>query len=79
MWKLSARGARGTPFKELGNFASITEAAEVIAKREKAEGFIFFRVVADLWREEPHTDAEILSCLEYQSATQYYALTREAN
>lgn len=50
MWKLVVRGARGTPFNELGNFASITEAAEVIAKREKEEGFVFFRVSADLWR-----------------------------
>lgn len=79
MWKLVVRGARGTPFKELGNFASITEAAEVIGKREKEEGFVFFRVVADLWREKPYSDAEILSCLEYQSTTHYYALTREAN
>ena len=79
MWKLVARGARGTPFNELGQFASITEAAEVIAKRENEQGFVFFRVSADIWREKPESDAEILSCLEYQSPTHYYALTREAN
>ena len=38
---MSARGARGTPFSDMGHYASITEAAEVIAKRRRCRGLYF--------------------------------------
>jgi hypothetical protein len=79
MWKLTARGARGTPFAEIGTYASIAEAAEAISKIEDdLNGWVFFRVPVLTWNEEPSSDAEVLSHLEYQSATRFYELTRSA-
>jgi hypothetical protein len=79
MWKLTMRGARGTPFSELGSYASIVEAAEAISKIEDdLNGWVFFRVPAFTWNEEPSSDAEVLSHLEYQSRTRFYELTRSA-
>ena len=75
MWKLTARGERGTPFAELGSFASIDAAAQTIIKTEDdANGVIFFRVYVDPTRTP--SDAEVLSRLEYQSAKRFYLLTR---
>jgi hypothetical protein len=80
MWKLSMRGARGTPFVELGSFASLNDAARVILENESNPlGPLFLRVsVAPLTFEE-WTDVDILSTLEYQSAKHYYSLTRDVN
>ena len=79
MWKLTARGARGTPFAEIGSYASIAEAAEVIRKMENdGNWWIFFRVPVDTFKEEPPSDADVLSYLEYQSPTRYYVLERSA-
>jgi hypothetical protein len=74
------RGARGTPFTELGSFASLNDAARVILENEGDPlGPLFLRVsVAPLTFEE-WTDADILSSLEYQSAKHYYSLTRDVN
>jgi hypothetical protein len=81
MWKLIARGERGTPFAELGSFASIDEAAQTIIKTENAAGpptgAIFFRVYVDPTRTP--SDAEVLSRFEYQSATRFYLLQRDAH
>ncbi len=41
MWKLKMRGARGTPFVEAGNYASLAEAADVILKMENDVGWLF--------------------------------------
>lgn len=74
------RGARGTPFSELGSYASIVEAAEAISKIEDdLNGWVFFRVPVYAWETEPLSDAEVLSHLEYQSTTRFYELTRSAN
>jgi hypothetical protein len=79
MWKLEMRGARGTPFSELGSYASIAEAAEAISKIEDdLNGWVFFRVPVFTWNEKPSSDAEVLSHLEYQSTTRFYVLTRSA-
>ena len=73
------RGARGTPFKELGSYASIVEAAEAIGKIEDdLNGWVFFRVPVFTWNEEPSSDAEVLSHLKFQSTTRFYVLTRSA-
>ena len=79
MWKLSARGARGTPFTDLGSCASLADAAEMILKAEgdPQSGSLFFRVYVD-----PLTtgdDAEALSRLEYQSPKRFYLLERNAH
>ena len=80
MWKLSMRGARGTPFTDLGSFASLNEAARVILKNEgDSLGPLFLRVAVAPLMFDNWTDADILSTLEYQSAKHYYALTRSAN
>jgi hypothetical protein len=79
-WKLTARGERGTPFAELGSFASIGDAARTIIKAEDAPGAtgaIFFRVYVDPTRTP--SDADVLSRLEYQSAQRFYLLTRSAH
>jgi hypothetical protein len=79
MWKLTMRGARGTPFEDVGSYASVAEAAEAICKIESdLDGWVFFRVPVCTWNEEPSSDAEVLSHLEYQSATRFYVLTRSA-
>ena len=79
MWKLTMRGARGTPFVEVGSYASITEAASAILKIEDTVDFaLFFRVWADT-AAIIESDAEILSHLTYQSAKHYYELSRSAN
>jgi hypothetical protein len=53
------RGARGTPFEQLGSFASIAEAAETISKIESDYGWIFFRVSVYTLNEEPTSDADV--------------------
>jgi len=71
------RGARGTPFEEIGSFASIAEAAEAIRKIERDDkGWIFFRVPVYTLNETPESDADVLSHLSYQGAARYYELTR---
>jgi hypothetical protein len=73
------RGARGTPFEDVGSYASIVEAAEAICKMENdLDGWVFFRVPVSTWNEEPSSDAEVLSSLEYQSAQHFYFLERSA-
>ena len=81
MWKLSMRGARGTPFTELGSFASLNDAARVILEKEGQDStdVLFLRVSVAPMTFDDWTDADILSTLEYQSAKHYYALTRDAN
>jgi hypothetical protein len=74
------RGARGTPFTELGSFASLNEAARVILENEGDKlGPLFLRVSVAPLTFDDWTDAYILSNLEYQSAKHFYSLTREAN
>ena len=73
------RGARGTPFSAPGSYASIVEAAEAIGKIEDdLNGWVFFRVPVFTCNEEPSSDAEVLSHLEYQSTTRFYLLTQSA-
>ena len=80
MWKLVMRGARGTPFADLGSYGSLTQAADAIQKTEDDPKGIFFRVWVDPINPlSPVDDAAALSRLEYQSATRYYLLTRSAN
>jgi hypothetical protein len=80
MWKLEMRGARGTPFTDLGSFASINDAARVITQTEgKPLEAIFFRVYADPLGVLFPTDKDVLSRLDYQTATRYYVLSRSAN
>jgi hypothetical protein len=68
MWTLVMRGARGTPFAEIGRYASIVEAAEVISEMENdGNWWVFFRVSVDTMKLEPPSDADVLCCLEYQS------------
>lgn len=71
------RGARGTPFAEIGEYASLTEAADVILNMEDDVGWIFFNVPVSTWA--PMSDAEALSCLTYQGKKHYYEVTRNAN
>jgi len=59
MWKLTARGARGTPLAEIGTYASIAEAAEVILNLENDVGWLFFRV--SVTTLTPMSDADALS------------------
>ena len=79
MWKLIARGERGSPFAELGSYASLGDAARTILETENdpSLGAIFFRVYVD--PVDPPSDAKALSRLEYQSATRFYLLTRDAH
>jgi hypothetical protein len=79
MWKLIARGERGSPFDELGSFASICDAAQTIIKTEAdpSAGAIFFRVYVDPL--DANSDAAVLSRLEYQSGKRFYLLTRQTN
>jgi hypothetical protein len=80
MWKLSMRGARGTPFEDVGSFASIASAAEAICKMEnKSNGWVFFNVSVYRLNEEPTSDAEVLGHLSYQGRAHYYELQRSAN
>ena len=74
------RGARGTPFTELGSYASLVEAAEAIQKVENNDNGIFFRVWVDPINPlSPPDDAAALSSLDYQTARHYYHLTRDAH
>jgi hypothetical protein len=78
MWKLAARGERGSPFVELGDYASLAEAARSILKAEdRPDGALFFRVYVDPLM--PATDADALRRLEYQSDTHFYVLTQPAD
>ena len=48
MWKLTARGERGSPFAELGSFASIDLAAQkIIDTEDDPHGGVFLRVYVD--------------------------------
>lgn len=78
-WKLTARGERGSPFAELGDFASIGDAARTIIETEDdpSLGGIFFRVYVDPTRAP--SDADVLARLEYQSERRFYLLTRNAH
>ena len=70
------RGGRGSPWHELGDFQSISLAAERVLELENdANGALFFRVYVDTITEE-QSDAEILCRLEYQAANSFYLLTR---
>jgi len=78
MWKRVMRGERGTPFTELGNYASLDDAARVILKRENDQsGAVLFLVYVD--PSDSRDDAAVLSRLDYQSARHYYLLTRSTN
>jgi len=71
------RGARGTPFRDLGSFANLADAAHVIAQTEgNPTKSILFRVYVDPLFSP--SDAEVLSRLEFQSAKRFYLLTRSA-
>jgi hypothetical protein len=76
MWRLTARGERGSPFTELGSFASIRDAAQTIIETEAdpSLGAIFLRVYVDPLSAK--SDADMLSRLEYQSDKSFYLLTR---
>lgn len=77
MWKLTARGARGTPFEEIGTYGSLTEAADAILKMENDWAVYFpFEVLVNT--HKPSSDADALSCLTYQGKAHYYVLTRSA-
>jgi|HubBroStandDraft_2_1064218.scaffolds.fasta_scaffold886677_1 hypothetical protein len=79
MWKLEMRGARGTPFTDLGSYASINDAARRVLQTENNPlGAIFFRVYADPAGVLFPTDKDVLSRLDYQSDTRYYVLSRTA-
>jgi hypothetical protein len=66
MWKLIARGERGSAFAELGRFASIDEAAQtIIAAEDDTSGAIFFRVYVDPTRTP--SDSDVLSRLEFKA------------
>lgn len=79
MWNLVMRGARGTPFEDLGSHASLTDVAEAIQKIENNHEGIFFRVWVDpINLLSPADDAAALSSLDYQTATRYYVLSRVA-
>ena len=79
MWKLEVRGARGTPFEQLGSFASISDAAEMISKMEnKSNGWVFFHVSVYTLNDEPTSDADVLNHLTYQGLARYYELSRVA-
>jgi hypothetical protein len=79
MWKLTMRGARGTPFEDLGSHANLTDVAEAIQKIENNHEGIFFRVWVDPINPlSPADDAAALSSLDYQTAKHYYSLTRSA-
>jgi len=74
------RGARGTPFTELGTYASLSDAAEAIQKVENNDNGIFFRVWVDpISAIAPESDAAALSSLDYQTVHHYYSLTRDTH
>ena len=80
MWKLSKRGARGTPFEDVGSYASLTDVAEATQKIENNNEGIFFRIWVDPINPlSPANDAEAFSDLDYQTRKHYYSLTRSAN
>jgi hypothetical protein len=83
MWQLMARGARGTPFEEIGAYPTIADAASHILKLEGGSDFaLFFRVYVDTFgtlTNDDTSDAAFLSRLEYQSPTRFYLLTRSTN
>ena len=76
MWKLTRRGARGTPFAEIGEYASLAEAADAILEMEHDVGWLFF--MCPVTTLTPMSDAEALSHLTYQGKTHYYELNRSA-
>ena len=83
MWKLSQRTDHPTPktWHELGDFASICDAAERIVKAEEDPSpnasAILFQVYC--WHAEDRTDAHILSRLEYQGQRGFYVLQRSTH
>ncbi|MGE0281386.1 MAG: hypothetical protein AB7P20_12355 [Rhizobiaceae bacterium] len=78
MWQLSMRGENRT-WTELGSFASIGLAAQLVLKLERNPtepvAALFFQVYADPLMDK--SDAEILSRLEYQGANGFYVLKRQ--
>lgn len=73
------RGARGIPFTDLGSYDSINDAARAVLQTENNPvGAIFFRVYADPAGVLFPTDKDVLSRLDYQTATRYYVLSRVA-
>jgi hypothetical protein len=66
---------------ELGDFASICDAAEKIVEIEEDPSpnayAIFFRVYC--WPNEDRTDTHIQSRLKYQGRRSFYILTRNAH
>jgi len=83
MWQLKARGARGTPFEEIGAYPTIADAARQILKLEGGSDFaLSFRVHVDTFGTLTNgdtSDAEFLSRLEYQSPARFFLLTRRMN
>jgi len=74
------RGARGTPFVEIGSYASLNEAADVILENEGGSlGPLFLRASVSSTLFPEWTDAYILSNLCYQGRKHYYELSRTAN
>lgn len=79
MWKLEMRGARGTPFTDLGSFVSINDAARAVLKTENDQSeAIFFRVYADPTGVLFPADQDVLSRLDYQTAARYCVLWQVA-
>ena len=76
MWKLQTRDNKSREWKELGNVAGITDAAErVLQEEEDQTGALFFSVYVDPVVDEK-TDAELLCRLEYHGKRAFYLLTR---
>ena len=78
MWKLIARGERGSPFAELGSYASLGDAARTILETRMTHHSQRFSSVCML-PVDPPSDAKPLSRIEYQSAKRFYVLTRDAH
>jgi hypothetical protein len=76
MWKLIARGERGTPFEEIGTYADLNDAAMAILKMEEgsSKGAILFHIF--VLPALDRSDATLLSSLAYQSDKHYYVVTR---
>jgi hypothetical protein len=78
MWKLTKRGARGTPFVDVDQFASLTEAADAIMTMED-DWMVYFSFEVVVNTHKPDSDADALSCLTYQGKAHYCVLERSAN
>jgi hypothetical protein len=79
MWKLQSRDNKSRAWKELGNMAGITDAAECVLREEENQaGSLFFSVYVDPVIDGlvEKTDAELLCRLEYHGTKAFYLLTR---